>query len=149
MNPGSDAGWPVQPATAMLAPALAAIHAACFSAREAWGVDAIGLQLAMPGAFGFAAADAGMILARVAADEAEVLTLAVTPDARRLGVGRSLLKAAMAEARLRGAVSIALEVAVDNVAARGLYEQAGFTQIGRRPRYYADGADALILRAAL
>ena len=141
--------WPIQPAAPAQAPALAAIHAACFSEREAWGAAAIGLQLAMPGAFGFVAGDAGMILARIAADEAEVLTLAVLPEARRHGGGRALLAAVMAEARRRGAASLTLEVAIDNIAARTLYERADFTQIGRRNRYYADGADALVLRAVL
>lgn len=149
MTAREEVRWPVQPAAATQAQALAAIHAACFSAREAWGPDAIGLQLAMPGAFGFVAGSAGMILARVAADEAEVLTLAVLPDARRQGAGEALLGAVMAEARRRGAAAITLEVAVDNIAARVLYERAGFAEVGRRPRYYADGADALVLQAAL
>ena len=103
----------------------------------------------MPGTFGLVEAQGGMLLARVAADEAEVLTLAVLPALRRQGLGRALLQAAMAEARRRGAASMTLEVAVDNVAARDLYTSAGFTQVGRRRRYYANGADALVLRVGL
>ena len=65
---------------------LAAIHAEAFPPREAWGEDAIALQLAMPGVFGLVHPRGGMILARVTEDEAEVLTLAVAPEARRQGV---------------------------------------------------------------
>lgn len=128
---------------------LAAIHAAAFPACEAWGEDAIALQLAMPGVFGLLHPRGGMILARVTADEAEVLTLAVTPDVRRQGVAGALLAGAMAAAREQAARTMVLEVAVGNTAARALYERAGFVEAGRRPRYYADGGDALILRAHL
>jgi ribosomal-protein-alanine N-acetyltransferase len=130
-------------------PALAAIHAGAFPRREAWSEDAFALQLAMPGVFGLVDARGGLILARVAADEAEVLTLAVAPTLRRKGIGRALLAGAMAMAAGEGAQSVVLEVAVGNAAARALYAAADFTEIGRRPRYYADGSDALVLRAAL
>lgn len=141
--------WSIAPALPAQAEALAAIHRAAFPPREAWGPDAIGLQLVMPGAFGLLEPQGGMLLARVAADEAEVLTLAVLPALRHQGLGRALLLGATAEARRRGALSMALEVAVDKVPARGLYASAGFTAVGRRRRYYADGADALVLRATL
>jgi len=141
--------WAVLPATPAHAAALAAIHAAAFPPREAWGRDAIALQLALPGVFGLVEQQGGMILARVAADEAEILTLAVLPAMRRRGLGRALLLLAMAEARRRGAASLALEVAADNRAGRALYEQAGFVRVGHRRRYYADGSDALVLRARL
>jgi len=72
-------------ATVAHATALAAIHAVGFPPREAWGEDAIGLQLALPGAFGLIDDRGGMLLGRVAADEAEVLTLAVAPAVRRNG----------------------------------------------------------------
>jgi len=131
------------------AAALAAIHAEAFPPRETWGEDAIALQLAMPGAFGLLHPRGGMILARVAADEAEVLTLAVAPEIRRQGVAAALLAGAMAAAREQAARTMVLEVAIGNAAARALYERAGFVEAGRRPRYYPDGGDALILRARL
>jgi ribosomal-protein-alanine N-acetyltransferase len=137
------------PATPAHAAVLAAIHAAAFPPREAWGCDAISLQLAMPGVFGLLDPRGGMLLARVTADEAEVLTLAVAPPRRRQGIAAALLRAALAGARARGARAMLLEVSVNNAAARTLYAQAGFVEMGRRPRYYADGADALILRAEL
>jgi ribosomal-protein-alanine N-acetyltransferase len=103
----------------------------------------------MPGVLGLLHARGGMILIRVTEDEAEVLTLAVAPEARRQGVAGALLAAAMAAARAQAARTMVLEVAIGNAAARALYERAGFVEAGRRPRYYADGGDALILRARL
>ena len=91
----------------------------------------------------------GLLLARVTTDEAEVLTLAVAPEARRQGVARALLAAAMTAGRERDARTMFLEVAVDNAAAQTLYRQAGFVEAGRRRRYYANGGDALILRVRL
>lgn len=128
---------------------MAAIHAAAFPPRDAWGPDAIQLQLALPGVAGWVHDAGGMILARVAADEMEVLTLAVAPAARRRGLGRALLAAAQAWGAAQGAAVAFLEVAEDNTAARALYAAAGFVAAGRRPRYYANGADALVLRRVL
>ncbi len=131
------------------AAALASIHAEAFPPGARWGAEAMALQLALPGAFGWIDPAGGMVLARVAADESEVLTLAVMPGARRQGVARRLLARTMAEAAERGAASMVLEVAAGNDAARALYAAAGFRPVGRRPGYYAGGTDALVLRAAL
>ena len=139
----------VQLATLAHAAVLAAIHAAAFPPAETWGADTISLQLALPGAFGLLDRRGGMLLARVAADVAEVLTLAVDPDARRQGVARSLLRTAIGEARARGATALFLEVATANSAGQALYRQAGLVEVGRRRRYYADGSDAIVLRIDL
>ena len=90
-----------------------------------------------------------MILARAIMDEAEILTLAVLPDARRQGLGRDLLRAAMRRAAETDARTMFLEVAEDNGAARRLYTSQGFTEVGRRKRYYANGDDALVMRVSL
>ncbi|MDZ4062926.1 MAG: GNAT family N-acetyltransferase, partial [Brevundimonas sp.] len=91
----------------------------------------------------------GFILIRSVADEAEILTLAVDPGARRQGLGARLVREGAAAAAARGAARLFLEVADDNPAALALYAGAGFTEAGRRPGYYArpDGGrqDALIL----
>lgn len=137
------------PVTPAQATTLAEIHRATFPLRETWSADAIAMQLALPGVFGFVAEEGGMLIARTAADQAEVLTVAVLPLLRRQGIGHALLHAAMAEARRRGAVTMMLEVGVNNLAARGLYELAGFVRVGQRRRYYADGTDALVLQARL
>jgi len=139
----------VQRATEAHAGVLAAIHAAAFPPAERWGADAFALQLALPGVFGLLDARGGVLLARVAAEDAEVLTLAVAPDRRRLGIGRTLLTAAIAEVRRRGATALFLEVATANVAAQALYREAGLTEAARRRRYYPDGSDAIVLRMNL
>lgn len=131
------------------APTLAALHAAAFPPDQRWGADAIRLMLEMPGAFGLHRPGLGFVLARVAADEAEILTLAVVPEARRQGHGGALLAAAMACAAMRGARALFLEVSDRNMAACALYGAAGFVEVGRRPRYYTDGSDALVLRRDL
>lgn len=128
---------------------MAAIHAAAFPAPEAWGSDAIGLQLGLPGTFGLISHAGGMILARIAGDEAEIVTLAVMPTGRRRGLGRALVTAAKEEAAAGGARAIFLEVSTANLPAQALYAGTGFVEVGRRPRYYLDGADALLMRARL
>jgi ribosomal-protein-alanine N-acetyltransferase len=139
----------IEPAHPAHAAAMAAIHAEAFPKGQTWGPDAIALQLGLPGTFGLIAAEGGMVLARTAADEAEILTLAVAPSARRCGLGRALLDAARREASRRGARAMFLEVSGGNHAAQALYAAADFAEVGRRSRYYTDGTDALILRAAL
>ncbi len=124
---------------------LAGIHAEAFAGGEVWSAAIIAAQLSLPGVFALFDERGGMILARSAADEAEILTLAVAPVARRLGIGRALVMEAARVAAARGAVRMLLEVSASNQAARALYESLGFSKAGRRRRYYADGADALIL----
>jgi ribosomal-protein-alanine N-acetyltransferase len=132
------------------APVLAALHASSFPPREAWEAAFFTQQLGFSGSFALIAdGGAGMILVRVAADEAEVLSLAVHPAQRRCGVGRLLLEEAAAEAARRGAAAVYLEVSDRNDAARRLYMSAGFEEVGRRLRYYDDGADALLMRRSL
>jgi ribosomal-protein-alanine N-acetyltransferase len=147
--PDTAAADTLEPAGVPHAAAMAAIHRMAFLPNEAWGTDAIALQLALPGVIGWLDRRGGMILARVAADEVEVLTLAVAPKVRRLGVGTHLLDAAMSVAGSRGARTAFLEVSIANAAAHALYARAGFIPVGRRPRYYADGTDALVLRRTL
>ncbi|TPG60631.1 GNAT family N-acetyltransferase [Roseomonas nepalensis] len=105
-------------------------------------------MLALEGAFGLAVGEepAGFVLARAAAGEAEVLTLAVDPAAQRAGLGGALLGAAVAEVARRGASALFLEVSERNAPARALYARAGAAQVGLRRRYYPDGSDALVLR---
>jgi len=136
-------------ATIAHGPAMSAIHALAFPPGQRWGADALALQLGLPGAFGLMAGADGFVLARVAADEAEILTLAVVPRQRRHGIGTLLLSAAFARAAEAGAVAMLLEVAEANIAARSLYEKLGFSPVGRRRGEYAAGIDALVLRCAL
>ena len=128
---------------------MAAVHAAAMPPAEAWDEAAIATQLAAPGTFGLLDPAGGMLLARVAADEAEVLALAVAPSAARQGRGAALLAAAESQAAASGARIMYLEVAEANTAARALYARAGYAPLGRRAAYYRDGDDALVLRKPL
>lgn len=134
---------------------IAALRAECFD--DAWSGESIRGLLRTPGTFALLAvpggAPAGFILCRAAADEAEVLVVAVRPAERRAGLGGRLLDAALARAGGAGVRRMFLEVGVDNPAALGLYSSRGFTEAGRRPAYYTHpgkpAIDALILRRDL
>ncbi len=82
----------------------------------------------------------GFSLARYAAEEAELLLVAVRPSWRRQRVGAALISRAIEEVRARGAETIFLEVRETNDAAGILYAGQGFEAVGRRKGYYA-GAD--------
>jgi tRNA threonylcarbamoyladenosine biosynthesis protein TsaB len=124
---------------------LARIHAVGFD--RPWNEGALRDLLRTPGTIGFAASG-GFIIVRVAADEAEILTLAVAPDARRRGTGKALVSAAAARAHELGARAMLLEVRASNASARALYKRFGFAEVGARKAYYGQ-EDALILRANL
>jgi ribosomal-protein-alanine N-acetyltransferase len=135
---------------------LSAVHAGCFA--DSWSPQSMTEVLRTPGTFGFlaeidAAPPMALALARVAADEAELLTIGVAGGWRRAGIARRLLASVIAEARARGARRLFLEVAENNHAARGLYERESFRVVGRRDGYYAriGGApiDALTMRREL
>jgi ribosomal-protein-alanine N-acetyltransferase len=130
-------------------PALAALHAQAFAPPDAWGADAMAVMLGLAGGYGYLLENQGFILARAVGGEAEILTLAVAPGARRGGVGTALLAAALRQAGESGAEEMFLEVSRNNTAALALYIGAGFAEVGLRRRYYTDGADALVLKRAL
>ncbi|MDA8253231.1 MAG: GNAT family N-acetyltransferase [Rhodospirillales bacterium] len=136
-------------ATPSHAAALAAIHAAAFPPAEHWGEAAIATQLTLPGGFALLHLAGGMALGRLAADEAEILALAVVPARRRTGLGRALLAAAEEHIAAAGARVVFLEVSFANAPARALYAAAGYGEIGRRRGYYPDGSDALVLARPL
>jgi ribosomal-protein-alanine N-acetyltransferase len=128
----------LDPAAAELA---AVLHRAIGFAPH-WSTDAFATLLGMPGVGGTVAArgvpaePAGLVVWRVAADEAEILTIGVLPEFRGAGIGRRLLDMAGAAVREAGARRCILEVAEDNPAALGLYSRAGFRTEGRRKAYY-------------
>ena len=130
---------------------LAELHAQCFS--DAWDELAFAAFLRDSFTFAFMADERAFIVARVAADEGEILTLGTRPDSRRTGLARALVESAGEEAHRRGAKRMFLEVAADNRAAKSLYAGAGFAVVGGRPAYYmrsqGPAADAVILSAKL
>lgn len=141
------------------AEALARLHAASFTQPRPWSVAEFTTLLAAPCTLLALRADrttdgagiataGGFALARVLADEAELLTIAVLPPLRGHGLGAALLAEVMEAVEARGATALFLEVARDNDIARRLYSTAGFREVGCRPGYYA-GTDALVLKADL
>jgi ribosomal-protein-alanine N-acetyltransferase len=146
----------LSPAVAAQAPVLAVLHAASFS--DAWDTDAIAGLLASPAVFGVVgmagegSEAVGFALGQAAVDEAEVLTIAVAPWARRLGAGAALLAGLIQLAAARNVTTMFLEVAADNPAALRLYERFSFQRVGVRPGYYARPhgvVDAAIMRRAI
>lgn len=119
---------------------MSRIHTLSFD--DAWTGAMIRRILTMPGTFGIVARHgrqwkvAGFALVRLAADECEILSLAVAPDQRGSGVGGLLLDGAIAQASGAGAEKLFLEVAEDNDIARNLYTSRGLVPVGRRPGYY-------------
>lgn len=81
---------------------------------------------------------------RMGGGEAELLRLAVAPEARRGGLARSMVLAGLDRLRVEQVRSCFLEVRPNNPGAIALYESLGFAQAGRRRRYYRDGTDALV-----
>lgn len=94
----------------------------------------------------------GYAVLSVAADEAHILNVCVSPDHQRRGHGRRLLRALVQQARMRGAARLFLEVRPSNPNAMALYVAEGFNEIGRRPRYYpahAGREDAIVMAMEL
>lgn len=128
---------------------LAALHARCFGTTpRPWSAAEFGALTTTPGTF-LLTRPTGFLLGRTALDEAELLTLAVDPAARRQGTGRDLVQAFAATARQHGAATAFLEVAADNAPAIALYSGLGWRQAGLRRRYYGPATDALILNLPL
>jgi ribosomal-protein-alanine N-acetyltransferase len=126
--------------------AMAAIHAAAFP-DDPWESSSFLRLLGQPGVTGFIDPRGAVLLLRVAADEAEILTIGVT--AKRRGLGTALMRAAIEKAKSLGAAVLHLEAGAGNAAALGFYASLGFSPVGRRPKYYANGDDAVLLSLRL
>lgn len=129
--------------------AVADLEKTCFSAP--WSEASVRAELTNPLSLWLVAVMDGTVIGYVGSqtvlDEADMMNLAVAPAFRRRGVARTLVEALGQALRKRGVTSLTLEVRASNAAAIGLYQGLGFTQVGRRPRYYAKPTeDALILR---
>jgi ribosomal-protein-alanine N-acetyltransferase len=141
--------YEILPMTAAHVPAVAALEAACFS--DPWSERSIAGELDDPLARWLVAVEDGAVLGYVGSqtvlDEADVMNVAVSPDARCRGVARALMTALLDVLRETGVKTLTLEVRASNDPAIALYDALGFTQVGRRPRYYRHPVeDALILR---
>ena len=91
----------------------------------------------------------GYAVASYAGDIAELQRIGVATEARRTGIASALLDAVVAHAPSTGADRMLLEVRADNSGALAFYADRGFVEIDRRPRYYRDGTDAVVMRLPL
>ena len=137
----------------------AELHSEAFA--RPWSGDEFAALLAQEGTFGFVArrvgakpgAPAGVVLARVVAGEAEILTITVSKKSRRQGVGRLLMDAVLQRLHADRATALFLEVDEENIGALALYRRLRFAEVGRRPAYYSDAngrkTSALVLKRVL
>jgi ribosomal protein S18 acetylase RimI-like enzyme len=123
-------------------PAVAALEQELFGA-DAWSAGSVRSELAGPRRTAFVAVDrdevVGYVVVLHGVDVDDLQRIAVAPPHRRAGLAGRLLAAVPQERPLL------LEVAAGNAAALAFYAAEGFTEIHRRPRYYRDGSDAVVL----
>ena len=137
------------------APHLASLHSASF--HRGWGEGEFEDMLRQPNTLVHRLRQGskfiGFAVSRMAADEAEILTIAVAPAHRGRGLSRQLLLTHLGHLAGRGVRTVFLEVEENNQPARRLYDRAGFTVAGRRERYYQEAGgqqlNALIMRRDL
>jgi ribosomal-protein-alanine N-acetyltransferase len=133
------------------AAAIAAVHGASF--QRGWGEDEIHRLLIEKNVVAHRAMSGrkfvGFILSRLAAGEAEILSVAIAPAWRGRGVSRQLLNLHLRRLAGFGVSAVFLEVGERNSPACRLYRRAGFREVGRRQGYYEGGAAALVLRRDL
>lgn len=141
----------VRPATAADLPALETLERQGFS--DPWSRALLAGELRQPGSLVLVAIEAGELVGyasfRRAADEAELLRVAVSPGRRDRGIGRRLVREGLDRLARSGVARCFLEVRPRNAPARALYGRLGFHEAGLRRAYYPDGCDALILSLPL
>lgn len=135
----------------------ARLHAASFA--HPWTAEDVASLIANSSTLAAAALDPasgrlrGFVLSRLAAEEAEILTIAVESASRGKGVGRALFSEHLRQAANAGAKAMFLEVDRGNAPALALYKRLGFVAVGERAGYYGreDGAreTAIVMRKAL
>jgi [ribosomal protein S18]-alanine N-acetyltransferase len=148
LNRGAPSISEARPADA---PAIAAVHGASF--QRGWGEDEIAQLLLQRNVVAQRITTGGkligFIVSRIAASEAEILSVAIAPAWRGRGLSQQLLDFHLR--RLAGLAirSVFLEVGEQNTPACRLYRRAGFWEVGSRQGYYEGGTTALVLRRDL
>ena len=131
--------------------AIAALHAASF--QRGWGEEEFHRLLSDRNIIAHRAMigrkPVGFVLSRLIAGEAEILSIAISPNWRGRGFARPLLDLHLRRLAGLGANTVFLEVGEQNTPACRLYRSAGFYEVGRRQGYYDGGATALVLRRDL
>lgn len=129
------------------AAACAVLHERCFTAGDNWTAFDFRDLLTQPSTLGVACEDAGLlagfILFQTVPPDAEMLTLAVSPDFRRMGLATQLLHHASQLLGQYGTDRLLLDVAADNSGAIAFYRAHGFSEDGRRKAYYRRGGSAV------
>ena len=140
----------VRAAAAEDVPAVTALEASVFGV-DAWSAASVTAELTGPRRRAWVAGDpvAGYAVSSYAGDVVDLQRIAVSPEHRGRGVAGALMSTLLDAARSDGADRVLLEVADDNSPALGLYARHGFAEIDRRPAYYRDGRDALVLPLSL
>ncbi len=108
-----------------------------------WSRDAFTAELARPESIFLVVEGGGYALARVAGSEATLFDIAASKDGA--GEGRALFAALKKEAQKRGCTKISFEVSALNARAIKFYEKSGAKVVGRRPKFYYDGSDAVLM----
>jgi ribosomal-protein-alanine N-acetyltransferase len=130
------------------AAAIAGIHGASF--QRGWGEDEIYGLLIEKNVVAHRAISGrkvvGFILSRLAAGEAEILSVAIAPAWRGRKLARPLLDLHLRRLAGLGTRTVFLEVGEQNMPATRLYRRAGFREVGKRQGYYEGGATALVMR---
>jgi ribosomal-protein-alanine N-acetyltransferase len=145
----------VEPASLRDAPKLAELHGASF--HRGWGEGEFEAMLTERNTLAhrlkLGRKTIGFAVSRIAADEAEILSIAVDANHRGRGLSRNLLLTHLGHLAGRGVVSVFLEVEENNQPARRLYQGVGFAVAGRRERYYrqpsGEQLNALLMRRDL
>jgi [ribosomal protein S18]-alanine N-acetyltransferase len=145
----------VEPASLRDAPKLAELHGASF--HRGWGESEFEAMLAerntLVHRLRMGRKTIGFAVSRIAADEAEILSIAVDANHRGRSLSRNLLLTHLGHLAGRGVRSVFLEVEENNQPARRLYQGAGFAVTGRRERYYrqpsGEQLNALLMRRDL
>ena len=132
--------------------AIMALERASFPS-DAWSDAMMREELASPHGWYVVVEEAGRVIgyaglrAPRGARDADIQTITIASTARGRGRGRALLRELLEEAARRGITAVYLEVRADNPVAQRLYASEGFTEVGRRPRYYQpDDVDAIVMR---
>lgn len=124
----------------------------CFPPGISYSKPELRSFIQRPGAFTLVAADAATIQGFTVihgGKTGHVITIDVSPHARRLGVGSLLLQAAEERLAANGSGMVGLETAVDNLSALAFYKRHGYSVVRTWPRYYSNGVDALVLKKNL
>jgi ribosomal-protein-alanine N-acetyltransferase len=145
----------VEPATLRDAPALSRLHQSAF--HRGWSANEFEQMLVERNTLAhrlcIGRKVVGFIISRIAADEAEILSVAIDKSYRGRGLSRDLLRTHLGYLAGLGLAQVFLEVEENNHPARALYEKAGFGVIGRRERYYKDAGggelNALVMQRSL